>query len=332
MQLRNAKVFVTGGAGFIGSHLVPALLDRGADVTVFDDFSSGRVEHLDGLDIRVVRGTILDRDALSAAMAGHDAVVHQAAQLEITRAIDSPLYDLETNTIGSLNVLGAMVKHGIATFVEASSAAVYGQATSALQHEDDAHNPNWEYGVSKLAAEKYAAIYAERAQMSSFSLRYGIVYGEREWFGRVLTIFLKRALSGLPPVVFGAGDQIRDFTYVGDIASLNLACLESGLVGHYPLNGSTGVGTSVADLAELIRDVCGVAAPTIFENVAPGGRSELVEGERMRLPSELMVMCMSPTKAASLLGWTPQVALRDGLEREWKWLADHVDRWTRMSY
>jgi UDP-glucose 4-epimerase len=209
---------------------------------------------------------------------------------------------------------------------------VYGQAKGPLQHEDDQLDPNWEYGVSKLAAEKYSAIYAERAQMTSFSFRYGIVYGEREWFGRVLTIFLKRALTGKPPVVFGAGDQIRDFTYVGDVARLNLACLQSDLVGHFALNGSTGVGTSVVELAEMVRDVTGLAAETVYEDVAEGGRSTLVDEERMRLPSELKVMCMSPARAKSLVGWEPEVALREGLEREWQWLADHSDRWQKMSY
>lgn len=334
MQLANSRIFMTGGAGFIGSHFVRDLVAAGASVTVYDNFSSGLTENLAGIDgpVEVVQGDILDFDALRAAMDGHDAVSHQAAQLEITRSIGTPIFDLTTNTIGTLNVLRAVNELGIPKMVEASSAGVYGQAVSDPQTEDDPTDPNWEYGVSKLACEKYSAIACERdPQLSVASLRYAIVYGEREWFGRVLTLFLERALRGLAPVVFGEGGQVRDFVYVGDIAALHRGCFETDFAGHLVLNGSTSVGTSVVELADLVCEVTGAGSEPIHENLPEGERSALVNG-RMRLPSELQHMRMSYERAERTLGWKPTVELRDGLEREWKWLQDHRHRWTEMSY
>ena len=334
MNVDRTRIFMTGGAGFIGSHFVRDLLEAGASVTVYDNFSSGLDANLDGVvgPLEVIRGDILDYETLRDAMRDHHAVSHQAAQLEITRSIDDPTFDLTTNTFGTLNVLKAVAELGIQKVVEASSAGVYGQAVTDLQDEDHRTDPNWEYGVSKLACEKYAAIACERNPgLSVTSLRYAIVYGEREWYGRVLTLFLKRALEGKPPVVFGSGDQVRDFVYVGDIAQLHRRCFEVDSPGHLVLNGSTGTGTTVLELARTVCDVAGLDDGPVFEDVAEGARSSLADG-RMRLPSELHAMRMSFQRALDTVGWKPEVALRDGLEREWSWLVGHPQRWTDMSY
>jgi UDP-glucose 4-epimerase len=309
------------------------LLHAGAQVTIYDNFSAGRDDNLTEIadHVTVVHGDILDYDRLRSAMSGHDAVSHQAAQLEITRSIDDPIYDLQTNTIGTINVLKAVAETGIPKVVAASSAGVYGQAVAETQDENHPTEPNWEYGVSKLACEKYAAIYCERTGMSVISLRYAIVYGEREWYGRVLTIFLKRALERMPPVIFGKGDQVRDFVYVGDIASLHRLCLETETDGHVVLNGSTGVCTSISRLAALVCDVAGLDAEPLYEDVSEGMRSKLAGG-RMRLPSELQAMCMSYAAARAATGWQPLTPLREGLRRQWDWLGENIGRWTKMSY
>ena len=181
--------------------------------------------------------------------------------------------------------------------VEASSAGVYGQATSAVQAESDATDPNWEYGVSKLACEKYSAIFCERTTgLSVASLRYAIVYGEREWYGRVLTLFLKRALEGQSPVVFGAGDQIRDFVYAGDIAVLHRGASKptSTVTSFSTARRASAPPSSSSPTA--ICDLAGDRLEPIYDDVAEGEVSQLAGG-RMRLPSELMAMRMSYERA-----------------------------------
>src|SRR5262249_13721564 len=163
-------------------------------------------------------------------------------------------------------------------------------------------NPNWPYGVSKLACEKYAAIYHKLTGIPMTGLRYAIVYGPREWYGRVLTIFLKRLAAGNAPVVFGEGGQLRDLTFVEDVAALNDPVIVKDLPGHEVLNVSTGVATSIAALAKLSVEVTGVSVQYQHEDVRPGQRSEVVEEQRMRLPCELSAMVLDPRKAERLLG------------------------------
>ena len=338
MQIRGMKIFVTGGAGFIGSHMVESLVRQGAKVKVYDNFSSGLLENLGEVaqDVEIVTGDILDTARLEKEMKGFEMVSHQAAQLEITRCLDNPLHDLEQNTIGTLNVLNAALQNGVVKVVNASSACTYGQARYVPEDEEHPQVPNWAYGVSKLAAERYGRVFAETHGMSVVSLRYAIIYGEREWYGRVLTIFLKRLLAGLPPVVFGEGAQERDFTYVGDVVRLHERCLELDEIRNESFNVSTGVATSVRDLAlavaELARQENRSIGDIVFEAVSVGGRSQLVENERLRLPQELEKMVLSPEKAGRLLGWKPEIMLKEGLRREFAWLATHSGRWAKMSY
>jgi UDP-glucose 4-epimerase len=328
------SVLITGGAGFIGSHLVEDLLESGHRVTVFDNFSSGTRENLAGTidDVEIVTGDVLDRDAIVAAARGKDAISHQAAQLEITKCMEDPVGDLRTNLVGTLNVLEAAREAGVERMINASSACIYGQAVAPPSDEDThPHDPNWSYGASKLAAEKYAQVFSNDYGFPVFSLRYGIVYGPREWYGRVLTIFLKRALDGKAPVIFGDGDQRRDFVFVDDVVDVHRACMESPMSGASSFNVGTGIATSIADLASLVCDVTGTEARPIREDVLPGERSALVDG-RMRLPAELAVMQLSPAKTERLLGRRPSTPLRDGIAREWNWLREHPDRWNEMHY
>jgi UDP-glucose 4-epimerase len=328
------SVLITGGAGFIGSHLVDDLVAGGHAVTVFDNFSSGSRENLAAVidDVEIVTGDILDRDALLAAARGKDVVSHQAAQLEITKCMEDPIGDLRTNLIGTLNVLEAARQAGVERLINASSACIYGQAVAPPSDEDaHPHDPNWSYGASKLAAEKYAQVFSQDYGFPAFSLRYGIVYGPREWYGRVLTIFLKRALERRAPVIFGEGEQLRDFVFVDDVVAVHRACMETALTGAHSFNAGTGIATSIAQLAQLVCEVTGLDERPLRENVQPGERSELVDG-RMRLPAELAVMHLSPAKTQRLLGVRPATPLRDGIAREWDWLREHSERWNEMHY
>ena len=264
------SVLITGGAGFIGSHLVDDLLAGGHAVTVFDNFSSGSRENLAAVidDVEIVTGDILDRDALVAAARGKDVVSHQAAQLEITKCMEDPIGDLRTNLIGTLNVLEAARQAGVERLINASSACIYGQAVAPPSDEDaHPHDPNWSYGASKLAAEKYAQVFSQDYGFPAFSLRYGIVYGPREWYGRVLTIFLKRALERRAPVIFGEGEQLRDFVFVDDVVTVHRACMETDLTGAHSFNAGTGIATSIAQLAQLVCEVTGLDERPLRENV-----------------------------------------------------------------
>jgi UDP-glucose 4-epimerase len=328
------SVLITGGAGFIGSHAVDDLLAGGHRVTVFDNFSSGTRENLASVidDVEIVSGDILDRDAIVAAARGKDVISHQAAQLEITKCMEDPVGDLRTNLIGTLNVLEAARQAGVERMINASSACIYGQAVTPPSEEDThPHDPNWSYGASKLAAEKYAQVFSNDYGFPVLSLRYGIVYGPREWYGRVLTIFLKRALERRAPVVFGEGGQLRDFVFVDDVIAVHRACLETDLTGAHSFNAGTGIATSIAQLAQLVCEVTQIDERPVRENVQPGERSALVDG-RMRLPAELAVMHLSPAKTERLLGVRPSTTLRDGIAREWSWLREHPERWDEMHY
>lgn len=255
MKIEGLRVLVTGGAGFIGSHIVESLVEKCEEVIVYDNFSSGSIENLKHLQkkIKVIKGDILDYDKLLKACKGVDVISHQAAQLEITKCIDNPIEDLKINTEGSLNVFNVAIRNDVKKIIYASSACIYGQSQYIPQDENHPTNPNWPYGVSKLAVEKYADIYSYYYGIPMIGLRYSIVYGPREWYGRVLTVFLKRAIEGKLPVIW-EGDQIRDFIYVGDVVSLHNLCIENDEVQNVVFNVSTATETTVEQLAKLIID------------------------------------------------------------------------------
>jgi UDP-glucose 4-epimerase len=340
MNLNGVRVLVTGGAGFIGSHLVERLVRRGARVRVFDNFSSGDRSNLADVrdDVEIIEGDVRDAASVRGAVQGCEVVSHQAAQLEITRCLEDPVDDLVANTVSTLHVLDAAVRAGVRRLIYASSACVYGQP--AYVPSDEANHPtdpNWAYGVGKLACEKYAAIFSAQSGVPMTGLRYAIVYGPREWYGRALTIFLKRLLGGEAPVVFGDGRQQRDFTFVGDVADLHDRLLESEspareVFRHEVFNVSTGVATTIVDVARLAVRVSGKSVETVHEAIYPGERSRLVENGRMRLPSELNALVLDPTRARERLGWTAKTELEAGVRQEWEWLQRHPERWQQMRY
>lgn len=325
------KILVTGGAGFIGSHIVKDLLAGGYSVSIFDDFSTGALENISDVlkDVQVVTGDICDYEKLKSAMKGVDFVSHQAAQLEIFRSTDDPYFDLKINTIGTLNVLMAARETGVKKVINASSACIYGQSDGPSL-ETQVLRPNWAYGISKLAAEQYGHLFSDAHKLPVISLRYGIVYGEREWFRRVLTIFIRRALERRDLVVFGDGMQKRDFIYVGDVVSLHRLCLESETADGHAFNAGTGIATTISELAHVVACVSeramGFRPRVIFENTPEGSFSELVPYKR-RNAAELQSMWLSIEKARRVLGWTPQVALIDGIQKEFSWAASNLVRW-----
>lgn len=336
MSLGGRRILVTGGAGFIGSHIVESLVRQGARVTVYDNLSSGRRDNLSTVmgDIRFVEGDILDYERLSSACRSMEYVSHQAAQLEILLAIADPSRDLMVNTLGTLNVLRAAAENGVLQVINASSACIYGQADGPTP-EEHLPVPNWAYGVSKLAAERYGTIYSRYHGLPVVSLRYGITYGPREWYRRVLTIFVKRAMLGEPLVVFGAGDQIRDFVYVGDVVRMHNLCIGCEAAYGESFNVGTGIPTRVADLAHLVASVAeeklGSKPPVVHEDTAQGAFSKSVP-DKKRNPAELAVMLLDVRKARTAVGWRPETELREGIAAEMAWAAGHLDRWEKVQY
>lgn len=324
------RVLVTGGAGFIGSHICDLLAEAGYEVIILDNLSTGTLDNVKHLlkrdNVKFVRGDILDMDCLMRVMKNIDAVLHQAAQLEIATAVNDPITDLRVNVEGTINVLEAMRRCGVKRMIFASSAAVYGEPVYVPQDEDHPKNPNWQYGASKLACEHYLKVYHNLYGIRSVALRYGIVYGPREWYGRVLTVFIKRVvLENKPPVIFGDGRQTRDFVHVRDVARACKLVLEQDDYECEVYNVSSGRETSILDLARLVIEASGVDFEPVFEDVKEGEYSKLVGV--WRKPKELRRMWLDIARITKRYGWRPEISLRDGIREEIEWIKENPERW-----
>jgi len=302
------KALVTGGAGFIGSNLVDALLARGDEVTVVDDLSTGRRENLEqalanGATVEEI--DIRDADAVSEAVGRTkpDVIFHLAAQIDVRRAVADPGFDAQVNVGGTINVLEAARRAGVLRVVNSSTGgAIYGDAATIPTPEDHVAAPMAPYGQSKLAAEGYLGLYRRLYGLSSVSLRYANVYGPRQdphGEGGVIAIFCGKLAEGGTPVAFGDGRQTRDYVYVGDVVAANLAAAGSRWEGA--CNVGTGTETSVIELAAALRAL-GDGAPFELEH-APARTGEI---ERS---------AVDPSLAREVLGWEPRVGLAEGLER-----------------
>ncbi len=291
------RVLVTGGAGFIGSTLVDALLDRGCAVTVLDDLSTGRWENLTGaldrgagLDV----GSVTDERAVTRALerACADTVFHLAAQIDVRRAVADPARDAQVNLVGAITTLAAAQVAGVRRFVLASTGgAIYGDADIVPTPESAPARPLSPYAASKRAAEDYLELFRALHGLSTLSLRLANVYGPRQdACGEAGVVARFCAAAGMPVTVFGDGAQTRDFVFVDDVVEAFMAageCHETGRV-----NVSTGRETSVLDLAAVLR------LPVRFAPERPG---------------EVRRSCLDPSLAARRLGWHARTSLTSGL-------------------
>jgi UDP-glucose 4-epimerase len=258
---RFKRALVTGGAGFIGSHLVEGLLQDGLEVVSVDDYSGGKRENLD--ELRNYRGLteaecdITDVEKLRPLFEGVDIVFHQAAS-KMTVCLRDPRRDLEVNAKGAFNLLELARDHGVRKFVHASTGSVYGEAQYYPTDEQHPLNPTSYYGVSKLAGEKYARAFAHLYGIDATILRYYHVYGPRQEnsdVGGVVSIFARRAMEGKPLVIFGDGTQMRSFTYVKDVVNINkLVALKPETKGQ-AYNCASGIKVTIQELAEKILDI-----------------------------------------------------------------------------
>ncbi|HEX3976521.1 MAG TPA: GDP-mannose 4,6-dehydratase [Solirubrobacteraceae bacterium] len=298
---------VTGGAGFIGSNLVDALVARGDRVTVIDTLVTGKPENLAGA---LAQGATLetvdvrDAEALRAVFeaAPPELVFHLAAQIDVRHSVARPVDDAQTNVLGTINVLEAARHTGTRRVVNTSTGGgLYGDADVLPTPEDSAIRPLAPYGQSKLGAEGYCALYTRLHGLSTISLRYGNVYGPRQDVhgeAGVVAIFCGHLIDGTAPMVFGDGGQTRDWVDVADVVRANLLGAESTITG--PVNIGHGQETSVLALIEALNDVS-PEKPLPAPNYSP---------ER---PGEVRRSCLDVSRARSELGWEASVSLRDGL-------------------
>jgi nucleoside-diphosphate-sugar epimerase len=263
------KVVITGGAGFIGSHLAEALTDQ-AEVTVVDNLATGRKENVQGL--RLVKGSILNRDLLRKEFTGASCVFHHAAYISVPGSVANPLLNHETNITGTLNVLLAARDAGAEKVVFASSAAVYGSSPDLPKQEDMPPHPESPYAVSKLAGEWYCHLFTELYNLPAVCLRYFNVYGPRQDphspYAAVVPSFISRLRTGQTPIIYGDGGQTRDFIYVKDVVQANLLAMKRGVVGTF--NIASGRRTSVNQVASTLMNLLNLRREPQREPARPG--------------------------------------------------------------
>ena len=301
--MKQSAVLVTGGAGFIGANLVRLLLDRGYQVTVLDNLSTGRREYLEGLPVRFVEGDILDLGLVSRVVPGHAGVVHLAAQTGVPGSLQDPRHDCEVNVLGTLNLLEACRHAGVDRFVFASSNAPLGRQPPPAT-ENKAPLPISPYGASKLAGEGYCLAYHGSWGLGAVVLRFANVYGPYSAHkSSVVAKFFKDILADGRLTIDGDGQQTRDFIYVGDLCRAILLALESGVTGEV-FQIATGVETSIQRLAQMVQEVTG--RPLVLQH-GPARRGDIRKNYSV------------VEKARRVLGWEPSVGLEEGLRLTWGW-------------
>ena len=298
------RALVTGGAGFIGSNLVDALLERGDEVTVVDTLSTGRRDNLE----RANEAAFHELDIRDAEAVGDlvelvhpEVIFHLAAQIDVRKSVVDPAFDASVNVHGTINLLRAAHASDVPRFVNTSTGgAIYGENKIIPAPEDHPVAPEAPYGQSKLCAEGYCDLFARLHGLSTISLRYGNVYGPRQdplGEAGVIAIFCGRLLEGSNPTVYGDGLQTRDYIYVSDVVDANLKAAESDARG--PFNIGRGEETTVLELVEALR---------------PHGDAPFEPEHAPKRPGEIQRSCLDPTRAREELGWEAKVGLEEGFE------------------
>ncbi len=310
------QALVTGGAGFIGSHIVGALLEQGASVRVLDNFSSGRRENLSAVvrpqtasQLQVIEGDLRDRNAVEQAVNGVDTIFHEAAFVSVPESMQRPQECFAVNVGGTSTLLDEARKAGVQRVVIASSAAVYGDSDAMPLTEQVPARPLSPYAASKSADELYAAMYTQAYGLPVAALRYFNVYGPRQrpdsMYAAAVPIFLSRRVERLPVTIFGDGLQTRDLIYVGDIVRANLAAAEHEAAPGHAFNVCTGQEISILDLLRCIDGLVPGSEPPQFGPPRPG---------------DIYKSVGDPGKAERILGFRAQTMLADGLKATLDWM------------
>jgi len=309
------KALVTGGAGFIGSHVVRALLSSGSEVRVLDNLSSGRRENLDGLadDVELLERDIRDAGAVRAACLGADWVFHLAAFISVPGSVADPAEADSVNIGGALNVLLAAREAGVRRVVFSSSSAVYGEPASVPIAECAPARPASPYGVEKLYGEHMCRLFSELYGLETVSLRYFNVYGPRQnprsEYAAVIPKFISAMVGGRPATIYGDGRQTRDFAYVEDVARANLLAATSADAVGQSLNIASGSATSVLDIHKAIGQLVGCASPPLHAEPRRGDIRHSVADVRL---------------AENAMRFRASVPLAEGLAQTVSWLREHA--------
>jgi UDP-glucose 4-epimerase len=312
-----AKYLITGGAGFIGSNLARELLSLGEEVVVLDDFSTGKQENVEDIEARanVLRGDICDMETVREAMEGIDYVFHHAAVVSVPRSVDDPVRTNEVNVDGTLNCLLAARDARVKRLVFAASSSAYGDNPDLPKHEEMTPRPLSPYGVSKLVGEMYCRVFYEVYGLPTVSLRYFNIFGPYQdphsQYAAVVPIFITRLLKGESPVVYGDGEQSRDFTYIDNAVQANLLAVKSDKADGKAINVACGAKYTLNTLADNLKRLIGTDIdPTYTEPRAGDIKHSLGDISR----------------ASSLLGYKPGVSFEVGLERTVAWFKGRLGK------
>ncbi len=299
------KILVTGGAGFIGSHVADAYIEKGHEVVIIDNLYTGQKQNINPKAVFYEKSIT---DDLSEIFKKHkfDIVNHHAAQMNVTHSVQNPVFDATTNIIGTINLLQNSVKFGVKKFINVSSGGcIYGDEASLPIKENSPKHPGSPYGISKATAEKYVRLFSKIHGLKYTTLRYSNVYGPRQnpkGEAGVISIFASLMIQNKQPVIFGSGSQTRDYIYVRDIVMANLAVLEKG--DNEAFNFGIGKETTVNELYSMIKEITGYKNNPVYKPSRPG---------------ELMRNCLDISKARRILGWEPRFSLEQGLKETVEW-------------
>jgi len=304
------RYLVTGGAGFIGSNIVDELVRRGQEVTVLDDFSSGKETNLSSVHgkIRLIRGSICDFEAAREACSGADYVLHLAARTSVPRSVKDPLETNHINIGGTLNVLVAARDAKVRRIVFAASSSAYGETTIQPKVETMTATPISPYGVTKLVGEMYAQVFGRVYGLENVSLRYFNVFGPRQdptsQYSGVLSRFMLAMIEGVSPVVYGDGEQSRDFTFVDNIVDVSLRACEAPNASGQVFNGGTGLRITLNDVLKMLEKICERKLHPKYEPPRPG---------------DILHSQADTARSRQILGYQPLVDFERGLRQTWAW-------------
>ena len=307
------KILVTGGAGFIGSHLVDLLLSQNHQVVVLDNFSTGKLNNLPKADraLSIVNGDIRSSDTVEQAAIGCDAIVHLAAVASVQASVEDPCGTHQVNLVGTLNLLEAARKQGIKRFVYASSAAVYGDTKELPVSETTQLNPLTPYAADKLAGEHYIDFYRRQYDLTPVIFRFFNIFGPRQDpsspYSGVISIFLQRALAHQAITVFGDGEQTRDFVYVADLVRLLEQAVNMAESVAEPMNVGNAKQTSLNQLLAAIQDFASHPLDISYSEPRPG---------------DIRYSCADNQRVREQMGFRNEFTIADGLKRTWEWMRE----------